>query len=173
MTPGQAMASRSLSNNAPERPGEFVSPQLAAFLAAERSRNPSVEPGLSDVAANFDSAQPPRPAGQKLPQYASPKSDRSIILAYVLWYFGGAFAAHRFYLGATRSAAVMAGLFWGGLLLGFFMSHQSSLSVGGLFVPPLWAAMILGWIVWAIVDIFLIPGLTKRANAPRAELAFT
>lgn len=63
-------------------------------------------------------------SGELLPQSAGAKS---VMLAYLLWWFGAVFAAHRLCLGAYRSAAALAGLFWGGLALGAFMSHQSSL----------------------------------------------
>ena len=90
------------------------------------------------------------------------KPPKSLALSYVLWWFGGAFAVHRIYLGAFRSAAAMAGLFWGGLALGAVMSKKSSLWVGGVAVPPLWVAMILAWMAWWLLDAFLIPGVRRR-----------
>ena len=129
-----------------------LSPQARAFLAAERSRK---GPEQSPVRLSaYESAALLQPKVAKPP--------KSLALAYVLWWFGGAFAMHRIYLGAFRSAAAMAGLFWGGLALGAVLSKKSSLWVGGVAVPPLWAAMILAWTAWWFLDAFLIPGVRRR-----------
>lgn len=64
---------------------------------------------------------------------------KSIAAAYVLWVVFGLLGAHRFYLGRTGSAVVM-------LLL--------SLSMVGLIVT----------VFWALVDLFLIPGMTDDRN---------
>lgn len=129
-----------------------LSPQARAFLAAERERKNS--PGAPAPMSAHESAS--------LLQPTVAKPTKSLALAYVLWWFGGAFAAHRFYLGAFRSGAAMAGLFWGGLALGAVLSKKSSLWVGNVAVPPLWAAMILAWIAWWFIDAFLIPGVRRR-----------
>lgn len=88
--------------------------------------------------------------------------ERSMLLAYVLWWFAAPLGAHRFYLGAYRSAIAMFTLFWGGILLGAVMSKQSTVSAGGVFVPPVGISMVLIWIVWCLVDAFLIPGMVRR-----------
>ncbi len=68
------------------------------------------------------------------------------LLAILLWGFG----AHRFYLGRYMSGLVML-LLWG---------------IGWLTAP-----ILIGWIplalvsVWAIVDLFLIPGLIREDQA--------
>ncbi|WP_237219800.1 TM2 domain-containing protein [Sphingomonas arenae] len=129
-----------------------LSPQARAFLAAERSRKSS-EPAPAPLSA-YESAA--------LLQPTVAKPMKSLAVAYLLWWFGATFAAHRFYLGAYRSGAAMLGLFWGGLLLGAVMSKTSSMWVGDVAVPPLWAAMILVWMIWCVVDAFLIPGLRRR-----------
>ena len=129
-----------------------LSPQARAFLAAERTRK-GPEPSPARLSA-FESA------ALLQPRVAKPA--KSLAVAYLLWWFGAVFAAHRLYLGAFRSGAAMAGLFWGGLALGAIMSKTSSMWVGGVAVPPLWAAMILAWMIWCVVDKFLIPGLRRR-----------
>ncbi len=129
-----------------------LSPQARAFLAAERNR-PISGPAPVPLSA-YESAA--------LLQPAVAKSPKSLALAYVLWWFGSPFAAHRFYLGAFRSASVMAGLFWGGLALGAVSSKTSAMWVGDVAVPPLWAAMILAWFIWCFLDLFLIPGVRRR-----------
>ena len=129
-----------------------LSPQARAFLASERNRKNSEQASVGLSA--YESAALLQPIVAKPP--------KSLVVAYVLWWFGAAFAAHRFYLGAYRSAAAMVGLFWGGLALGAIMSKKSSLWIGGVAVPPLWAAMILAWLVWCLLDVFLIPGVRRR-----------
>ena len=132
--------------------GPGLSPQARAFLAAERNRKSS-EPAPAPLSAYQSAA---------LLQPTLAKPMKSLAVAYLLWWFGAALAAHRFYLGAYRSGAAMAGLFWGGLALGAVMSKTSSLWIGDVAVPPLWAAMILGWMIWCVVDLFLLPGLRRR-----------
>jgi TM2 domain-containing membrane protein YozV len=64
-------------------------------------------------------------------------------IAYVLWLLLAPFGAHRFYLGRTGSAI--------GQL-------ATSLTIIGLLVTA----------VWSIVDLFLIPGITREENAKLA-----
>lgn len=64
-------------------------------------------------------------------------------IAYVLWVLLAPFGAHRFYLNRTGSAI--------GQLV-------TSLTIIGLLVT----------IVWSIVDLFLIPGITREENAKLA-----
>lgn len=69
--------------------------------------------------------------------------------AYLLWFFLGAFGAHRFYLGTTGTAVVQLLL----LLFG-------------------WLPLFLGWFVlgiWLIVDLFLIPGIARDKNMAIAD----
>ena len=96
---------------------------------------------------------------------SKPKSDRSMVVAYVLWWFGALLAAHRFYLGAHRTALAQLGLFWGGLAIAALMSKKSTIWIGGLAVPPLGIMMIIICIFWVIIDVLLIPGLMRRYRA--------
>lgn len=135
-------------------PDDGLSPLARAFLAAERARGTQAP---ASAAPAFTAAAP----ATRLPQ-ARPKADRSMLLAYVMWWFGAFVAAHRFYLGAYRSAFALLGLFWGGLLIAGMMSKKSTLWIGGIAVPPPGVAMMLIAILWVVVDVFLIPGLTRR-----------
>ena len=77
------------------------------------------------------------------------KSQKSMGIAYALWFFLGQFGLHRFYLDKPVSGAIMAvlgGVGWLTLVL----------AVGVVALIPLW--------IWLIVDAFLIPGLVRRAN---------
>jgi TM2 domain-containing membrane protein YozV len=165
MTPGAAMAMRAMT---PDRRADQAdgfngagnrSAQLDAFLAAERSRDRAITGQLSQVAASA-----PTPQRAPVAWRREAGGERSMALAYVFWWFCAPLAAHRFYLRAYRSAWAMAGLFWGGLALGAMMSTKSTLSVGGVFVPPPGIAMILVWMVWCVVDLFLIPGVARKCN---------
>lgn len=92
-----------------------------------------------------------------------------MMVAYVLWWFGPVFAAHRLYLGAYQSGAALAGLFWGGLALGAVMSKKSSIWVGSVAMPPIGVVMIIVWLLWTLVDAFLIPGLMRKYRASQTS----
>jgi len=74
---------------------------------------------------------------------------KSILVAYLLWFFLGYFGVHRFYLGRTTSALVLLGLTIAGAVL-------SVVAIGAviLIVPA----------IWILVDLFLIPGMTRDKN---------
>ena len=86
---------------------------------------------------------------ERMMQYDANK--KSVLIAYLLWFFLGAFAVHRFYLGATKSALVMLGM-WvifgalSGITFGIF---------GVLLIIPA---------VWLFIDLFLIPGIARDKN---------
>lgn len=74
---------------------------------------------------------------------------KSVLIAYILWFFLSSLGAHRFYLGRTMSALAMIAVFGVSLILTFVV-----IGAFGLFV--------LG--AWVIVDAFLIPGMTRSYN---------
>ena len=74
---------------------------------------------------------------------------KSLGLAYLLWFFLGGLAIHRFYLDDKKNALVLMTLTIGGVL-------TSWIYIG--FLPLLVAG------VWLIVDAFLMPGMVQRAN---------
>jgi len=59
---------------------------------------------------------------------------KSVVLAYVFWFFLGFFSAHRFYL--KDNAAIFQ------LILNFF---------------------VIG-LIWTLIDIFLIPGMVQKSR---------
>ncbi|MGE0255223.1 MAG: TM2 domain-containing protein [Alphaproteobacteria bacterium] len=77
------------------------------------------------------------------------RGDKSMLLAYVLWFFLGSLGIHRFYLGATTSAIVL-------LVLTILSIMLAVVGVGAFF------GLIV--VIWLIVDIFLIPGMVRAAN---------
>ena len=74
---------------------------------------------------------------------------KSILVAYLLWFFLGGLGVHRFYLGRTTSALVLLGLTVAGVIF-------SVVAIGALIliVPA----------IWMLVDLFLIPGMTRDKN---------
>lgn len=152
LTHGEAMARR--AGYVPQAPVAVAEPtpssELAAFLAAERKRRPETpEPGLTDVAIATPSARRASGGG----------SEKSMLLAYVLWWFACSIGAHRFYLGAYGSGAAMLGLF----ILSFAVMFA---------MPPVGLAMLAGWLLWVIADAFLIPGMVRRTRAYDANAVF-
>ncbi|MGI2035355.1 TM2 domain-containing protein [Rhizobium panacihumi] len=100
-------------------------------------------------AENTTSLPPELPQG---PIYK--RAYKSMWIAYVLALLGGAgcFGLHRFYLGYNRSALVILVLTLGGILLPM---------IGIRSVTLTW------WVVsiWVLVDLFLIPAMTRTRNA--------
>lgn len=74
------------------------------------------------------------------------KNSKSVVVTYLLWFFFGSIAAHRFYVGNTKQ---------------------------GIIHLLLWLIPILGWIaigVWLLLDIFLIPGTVAKRNREIIEM---
>ncbi|WP_201306240.1 TM2 domain-containing protein [Roseomonas harenae] len=94
---------------------------------------PGPHPGMSDTAAMM--------------HYDANK--RSVLVAYVLWFFLGWFAVHRFYAGRITSGLAM-------LAISLISWAMTVIAIGyvGLFV--------IG--IWLLVDVFLIPGMIRAYN---------
>ena len=84
---------------------------------------------------------------QKIMQYDARK--KSVGVAIVCCLFVGTLGVHRFYLGRTSTAIAMLVLSLASPLL--------------LFLPLLVTA------TWALVDLFLIPGIARQYNAELAS----
>ena len=80
-------------------------------------------------------------------QYEANKN--SVVVAYLLLILLGSFGVHRFYAGATKSGAIMLGLFVLSRILLF------------AFVRA-FGFLILG--IWWFVDLFLLHGLISSYN---------
>ncbi|MFC0410591.1 TM2 domain-containing protein [Roseomonas elaeocarpi] len=74
---------------------------------------------------------------------------KSTLIAYLLWFFLGWFGAHRFYLGRTGSGVAQLVITLVSITLSFV-----GVGVIGFFVVG----------IWAFVDAFLIPGITRDHN---------
>jgi TM2 domain-containing membrane protein YozV len=123
--------------------------QRAAFLAQERALRP-VE---TDPTEAWEKTTVPT-------NHVASKPQRSMWMAYLLWFFLGQFSAHRFYLGATGSAITQLGMAFCGLALA--MTGGPAV-VFSLFV-------LVPWMLWLFVDLFLIPGLHRRHCRSTANL---
>ena len=81
---------------------------------------------------------------------------KSVLAAYLLWFFLGWLGLHRIYLGYVMSGLVMLALWVAGTALSIIVIGYII-----LVVPFLW---------W-LIDLFLIPGLARdRNNAIIAEI---
>jgi hypothetical protein len=119
-------------------PDDEMARKREAFLAAERTRRDGAgQAGRSSVGEQY--------------QDPTVKPERSLVVAYLLWFILGQISAHRFYLGAYKSAALQLGLMvaWIGLALG---APRGSYNMLG----PLLAVLVIGWILWILGDLFLI-----------------
>jgi TM2 domain-containing membrane protein YozV len=142
-----------------QRPSAAMSPAVdpmaakrEAFLAQERARR-----------AEGETSAPLDPEAQLRASYRphAERPVRSMMLAYLLWFLLAQISAHRFYLGATRSAITQTGMFFGGLIL-------------ILMGPPilyLGAVSFFGWALWVLADVFLIPGVHRKYAAAQQNVA--
>lgn len=79
---------------------------------------------------------------------------RSLVIAYLLWFFLGYFGVHRFYLGRVGSGIVM-------------------LLISLVSIPLAW--ILIGYLgfglifLWWLLDALLIPGMVTRYNARLAQ----
>ena len=81
-------------------------------------------------------------------QYDANKKSAGV--AYLLWFFLGLFGAHRFYLGEMGTGAAMLAI--------TLVSIPLMIVVVGFFTIGITG-------VWSLVDLFLIPGITRRYNS--------
>lgn len=70
--------------------------------------------------------------------------EKNMVVAYLLWFFLGAFGGHRFYLGKTKSAIGMLVLFILGIL------------TGGILLIPFY--------IWFLVDAYFVYKITNEHN---------
>jgi TM2 domain-containing membrane protein YozV len=95
---------------------------------------------------------PPNPAvsGDARAMMLFEANKKSVVVAYLLWFFFGVLGGHRFYAGKTGSAVAQLLLFIFGIIL-------SIVVVGFLLLIPLG--------IWVLVDAFLIPGWIRNQNS--------
>ncbi|WPZ35704.1 TM2 domain-containing protein [Thalassobaculum sp. OXR-137] len=86
---------------------------------------------------------------ERMMQYDANK--KSVLIAYLLWFFLGTFAVHRFYLGAHKSALVM-------LAMWVIFGALSGITFG------IFGFLLLIPAIWWFLDLFLIPGIARDKN---------
>jgi hypothetical protein len=146
--PGQSAPSPSRVN------GSAVVDEIArkreAFIAAERARREEIESGeVSYVAAHYP--------GSGYTPLSQIRPERSLFMAYLLWFILGQISAHRFYLGAYRSAIAQVALFFSWVVVALAAPARSYDTLG-----PFLAVLMIGWILWIVGDVFLIRGLHRK-----------
>lgn len=137
----------------PTRPADDeIARKREAFIAAERARRGETESGgVTEVAERY------RSTGHT--PFSQVRPERSLFMAYLLWFILGQISAHRFYLGAYQSACIQAACYV--LALVFLAS--------GAFVPG--AVLGVVWALWIIADVFLIRGLHRKLCRQPGEAA--
>lgn len=85
---------------------------------------------------------------------------KSLLVAYLLWFFLGYVGAHRFYLGRTLSGLIM-------LILSAVTLVLTLVSFG--FLGFVWAVVGLWW----LIDALLIPGIVAGRNTRIADRVFS
>jgi len=116
-------------------------------------------------------AAPPMPAPAAAGEPAAPSAltpaggggAKSLLVAYLLWFFLGGLGAHRFYLGAYITGAVQSVFLLGGV--GLMLMGEGS---AGWFIGTV-PLTLLG--LWWLVDAFLTNDMVKKRNAAASTSA--
>ena len=141
----------------PAAPQDDLEAKRAAFIAAERARRER-ESG--------DRPLPARPAAA-IPNGPFFVRDKSLGLAYLLWFFLGGLSVHRFYLGYTTSGAIQLFLRLGGLA-----AWHGSAAAGSPGTALAGLLMLGAGGLWLLIDVFLIPGMCRRGSQGRIGPAY-
>lgn len=159
-----SMAQKRAAFIASERQNAFAGgPQPGAMrdaLKTQTLRSAAVGGSMTDAGIT------PEQARAAMGIQASSRPEKSLMLAYVLWFFACAVSAHRFYLGAVQSALVQMGFYLGGWVI-IYLSLGTK-QWGSSFY--LGAFLVMIGSVWMLIDLFLIPGIRNRMDRKyRAE----
>lgn len=159
---GKAPAPAALS------PEAEMAARRAAFLAEERARREreAEQPDRDDDEyAGTRSFGSDRRYGSDRRTGSGPQ--RSMALAYILWFFLGGFSAHRFYLGYTTSGAVQLLM----RFLGLGLMFQSGPDVSSSILLGLMLSGVSA--IWLLADLFIIPSMCRNPERPsRPNSAF-
>lgn len=115
--------------------------------ACLRSWMNAVTPDNQNLQSSDSGAHNESLDAQSMMRYGANK--KSMLLAYILWFFLGYLGVHRFYLGRIGSAVAI-------LLITAISSVLVFVAVGALGYAVV--------AVWLFIDIFLIPGIVRRFN---------
>jgi hypothetical protein len=155
--PGGIEELRNSARSSAQQANPAMASRVDGFLASERQRAREAgvsgvsRAGVSDFAfGHRDSAGP----------------ERSLVIAYLLWFILGQVSAHRFYLGAYRSAIAQVGLFAFWLLLALSTPEGAENAVG-----PVLALAVIGWALWILADVFFIYRIHRRLCRQASDAA--
>lgn len=154
-----------------QAPRDPYAEQRAAVIAAFRAE-------AADASRADGSVQPrPAPQPQRQPAYhgdipaayTTPYQEivkpRSMVAAYLFWFFLGGMSGHRFYLGRKESAFLQLGISaLGWVVLLTSLHHPAGLILGLL--------LLLAHGFWLIGDAFLIPGIVRASRRPDFAASF-
>ena len=129
--------------------GDTLAARRAAFIAEERAR------AGNTAAAPAPGAPPDLGFSTARPIYFR---EKSMGMAYLLWFLLGGIAVHRFYLGFTASAVIQLMM----APLGYAMLIGKS-PLGLLILGAAW--------LWILGDAFVIPSMVRKANARASHRA--
>ncbi len=90
-----------------------------------------------------------RPSDDAIAMMRYDAAKKSVLVAYLLWFFLGYLGAHRFYLGRVVSGIVM-------LVMSLLSVLLTVVLIGFL------GLLVIG--LWWFIDAFLIPGMAARCN---------
>jgi hypothetical protein len=134
---------------------DALAAQRASFVAAERARSTNLQiqsPGKADTSPN---QQPIR---------VIKVNEKSLLVAYALWFFASPISAHRFYLGAWQTACFQAGGWISGWLI--IMLNSTGKPYGDAMFGVL---TMIGVSLWILADVFLIPGLKHKQEQRQSQ----
>jgi TM2 domain-containing membrane protein YozV len=80
------------------------------------------------------------------------KPEKSVMLAYLIWFLLGQLSAHRFYLGSIQSGIIQIGFGFFGLALVLVGSPWGFLGIFFLII----------WGMWVLGDVFMIPSIHRK-----------
>ncbi len=141
----------------PDANGDYSDDPMAHLRNETRPAKPvaAIQAHNSSAPAQMAATSRPKPAEKKW--VFGPPHKRSIFVAYVLWYFASLGSVHRFYCGSSETAWYQIGMFFGGIIV-------------LLIYPPLGLAVFVGWLLWIVADLFLMPGMMRRFKAQYPEV---
>ena len=137
----------------PLQQDDDIARKREAFLASERERR--AQAGESDSSG-----------GSFGHHVAALRPERSLAMAYVLWFLLGQFSVHRFYLGRIQSGVIQFGLalFSWMLIIGGIGGGSGSIGLTG-------AAVLVVWALWVLGDVFFIHSIHRNHCRRPGELA--
>jgi TM2 domain-containing membrane protein YozV len=147
---GQPRSFQPMQNRPPSSEEELEA-RRAAFVAQERART---DGGAAAISLPFSAAtESALRAFKAQVEFDTLPADRSLRIAYLLWFFTGLGGGHRFYLRRPITGAVQALLFAG--------------CIGAVFAQyyPAFAGLGLSWL-WMVADGFLIRRMHRSARVP-------